>query len=290
MTAADVLEFLDWTAAAGVEVWIEGGWAVDAVLGEQTREHRDLDAVLSVQHAPTVLAALRRRGFAPLHQPHETRWNFEYVDPVGRVIDLHLLVLDESGTGGRLGDGPSAPVYPPGSLAGTGTIAGREIGCVTPESQVRFHTGYPPNGDDWQDVRRLCERFHLPVPAEYDAFRFPAEVLPAVRAERALLTPEIRGDPALAGALLHRPFLEFGSSGVVWRREPVLRALAQDPGGGVVEPLNLHCAVLGPGTLLITYRTVSAARATLRSSVWVQDSSGRWRLRFHQGTPTDASE
>jgi lincosamide nucleotidyltransferase A/C/D/E len=27
----------------GIQIWIDGGWAVDALLQKQTREHRDLD-------------------------------------------------------------------------------------------------------------------------------------------------------------------------------------------------------------------------------------------------------
>jgi hypothetical protein len=180
-------------------------------------------------------------------------------------------------------------VYPSGSLTGTGRIAGRAVACIEPAWLVRFHAGYEPDADDWRDVRALCERFGMPAPAEYDRFRFRPEILSAVRGERALMTSEIRGDPARAGALLHQDFLEFGSSGRVWRREPLLRALADDPGPQAVEPLDLDAAVLAPGCLLITYRTRSADRTTLRSSVWVLGEDGRWRLRFHQATLTDAS-
>jgi hypothetical protein len=28
---------------AGIDVWLDGGWAVDAALGEQTRSHKDLE-------------------------------------------------------------------------------------------------------------------------------------------------------------------------------------------------------------------------------------------------------
>ena len=29
--------------ADGIDVWLDGGWGVDALLGQQTREHDDLD-------------------------------------------------------------------------------------------------------------------------------------------------------------------------------------------------------------------------------------------------------
>ena len=30
----------------GVELWIDGGWSVDALLGQQTRPHKDLDIAI----------------------------------------------------------------------------------------------------------------------------------------------------------------------------------------------------------------------------------------------------
>jgi lincosamide nucleotidyltransferase A/C/D/E len=46
MTAADVVEILGWLRAASADVWLDGGWGVDALVGEQTREHKDLDLIV----------------------------------------------------------------------------------------------------------------------------------------------------------------------------------------------------------------------------------------------------
>uniref|UniRef100_UPI003F87D29B nucleotidyltransferase domain-containing protein n=1 Tax=Actinosynnema sp. TaxID=1872144 RepID=UPI003F87D29B len=43
---ADVLAVLDLAEAAGARLWIDGGWGVDALLGERTRRHGDLDVVV----------------------------------------------------------------------------------------------------------------------------------------------------------------------------------------------------------------------------------------------------
>jgi lincosamide nucleotidyltransferase A/C/D/E len=42
-----VTEILDRLAARGIEVSVDGGWGVDALLGEQTRAHDDLDLVIT---------------------------------------------------------------------------------------------------------------------------------------------------------------------------------------------------------------------------------------------------
>ena len=36
--------------SAGVRVWLDGGWSVDALLGEQTRPHADLDLAVPADH------------------------------------------------------------------------------------------------------------------------------------------------------------------------------------------------------------------------------------------------
>jgi lincosamide nucleotidyltransferase A/C/D/E len=43
MRAASALGLLDALRQVGVEACVGGGWAVDALVGEQTREHSDLD-------------------------------------------------------------------------------------------------------------------------------------------------------------------------------------------------------------------------------------------------------
>jgi lincosamide nucleotidyltransferase A/C/D/E len=37
MAEPDVLAVMDALSSAGIEAWIAGGWAVDALVGEQTR-------------------------------------------------------------------------------------------------------------------------------------------------------------------------------------------------------------------------------------------------------------
>jgi lincosamide nucleotidyltransferase A/C/D/E len=69
MTAHDVCGFLDLVEAHGIRIWLDGGWAVDACLGSQTRRHRDLDILIEERDVPVAVGALQRRGYAPVPRP-----------------------------------------------------------------------------------------------------------------------------------------------------------------------------------------------------------------------------
>lgn len=103
------------------------------------------------------------------------------------------------------------------------------------------------------------------------------------RLERELLEPGVRSDASRLAALLHPSFEEIGRSGRVSGRDALISELAdEDSPAGELDVLGVDR--VAPDALLLTTRTVDARGATLRSSLWVR-SSGRWRLRFHQGTP-----
>jgi Aminoglycoside-2''-adenylyltransferase len=63
MTSHDVLEFLALAQAHSIELWIDGGWSVDALLERQTRVHSDLDIALSHKDVPKLRALLEASGY-----------------------------------------------------------------------------------------------------------------------------------------------------------------------------------------------------------------------------------
>jgi lincosamide nucleotidyltransferase A/C/D/E len=148
----------------GLEVYVDGGWAVDAVLGEQTRPHEDLDIALPHAQVPQLRQLLTTRGFR--EQPRADSWdcNFVLADRAGRRLDVHSYTLDAAGS--NVGGVP----YRREQLTGHGVIGGSSVRCIGPEWLVRFHTGYDLDATDWHDVRLLCERFQIAIPEEYLKF------------------------------------------------------------------------------------------------------------------------
>jgi len=166
MTASAVLDFIDLMEARGIRIWLDGGWAVDACLGSQTRSHADLDIVIEARHLDLAVSALRALGYRPAPRDDTRLWNFAMGDPEGHEIDFHVIVLDESGRG-IYGPPEDGDLYPAEALAGTGTVEGRAVVCISPEYLVKFHTGYALHETDRADVSALCEKFGIPLPAEY---------------------------------------------------------------------------------------------------------------------------
>ena len=165
MTAADVLEILGCLRTAEVAVWLDGGWGVDALVGEQTRPHDDLDLVIALANAAAAQEALAALGFLVVEDERPTR--FVARDDRDRRVDFHTVVFDEDGGGTQhLQDG-TAWRYPPEGFAGRGQIAARPVACLTPEVQLLCHLGYQPDAADRHDMRLLADRLGLSLPAPY---------------------------------------------------------------------------------------------------------------------------
>jgi aminoglycoside-2''-adenylyltransferase len=83
MLAEEVVDLLDYLEGLGVDLWLDGGWGVDALLETQTRGHDDLDLVVALDQVPRLQAALAERGYLLGGAP----MSFEITDDAGRQVD-----------------------------------------------------------------------------------------------------------------------------------------------------------------------------------------------------------
>lgn len=169
MKQQDVEAFLDLCEQNNFSVWIDGGWGVDALLGEQTREHADLDIAIEQRHVEALESALSEKCYKRIKREDERPHNFILGDNAGHQIDVHVVVLDDTGNG-IYGPPENGEKYPASSLSGTGTIGDKSVRCISPENMVEFHTQYEPDDNDYHDVKLLCEKFNLPLPEIYKKF------------------------------------------------------------------------------------------------------------------------
>ncbi|MEP6900497.1 MAG: nucleotidyltransferase family protein [Actinomycetota bacterium] len=164
MKAETVVELLELFAENEIDVVVDGGWSVDALLGEQTRSHEDLDIAIPHKDVPKLRELLTDRGFSDVPRDDARDCNFVLGDGAGNSVDVHSYTFDEQG-GNIFG-----VQYLPEHLTGTGTIKGFPVKCISAEWSVKFHTGYEPDENDFSDVAALCERFCIPLPKEYEKF------------------------------------------------------------------------------------------------------------------------
>lgn len=165
-TEADLLAFLDLCAELRIDVWLDGGWGVDALLGRQTRPHGDVDIVVQAKDEPRLRAALDALGFELVPTDDQRPWNYVLGHPDGRRVDFHVIVVDRNGDG-IYGPPENGDAYPAAALKGIGTVGGRRVRCLTAEYQIESHTGYRLGPQDLHDVRLLHEQFGVPLAPEH---------------------------------------------------------------------------------------------------------------------------
>ena len=157
--AEEVLRVLGLLAAAGISAWLVGGWGVDALLGEETRRHTDLDVSFHDDGGPVLdraITALAGAGYSRVEDDGAG----------GGLMPVRILVRNTVGS--------TVEILPVSADAITdddivsGKIAGQTVRCLSAPRQLEVHQGYEPRDQDRRDVALLCERFALPPPTGYE--------------------------------------------------------------------------------------------------------------------------
>lgn len=177
MDAREVLDVLTVLDEEVLNVVIEGGWGVDALLGAQHRDHEDLDLLVWQRELPKILDALGAVGFAPdpASADHdEPPQQVTVVDRIGRRIDMTLLVTDDDGNHwvgsvptGADGSDSNARSFVPASAITTGWVGGRPVRCIDPVLQVKRHDHYEPATRDRLDMSVLHHALGVGLPHQY---------------------------------------------------------------------------------------------------------------------------
>lgn len=149
MPSSEVVALYRTAVAAGVRVWIDGGWCVDALVGEQTREHDDLDVAVDREDVDALVAVLTATGYQRIRTAASSEWNFVMVDSVGHQVDIHVFGFD--------GDARHVYgiAYSSEALHGSGFIDGVPVECITASSMYAFKSAYRPAAKDRSDLREL---------------------------------------------------------------------------------------------------------------------------------------
>ena len=165
MTSSALVDLLRLIEDAGISVWLDGGWGVDALLQTQTRQHKDVDIVVSVADVPRLRELLSVRGFS-LKEGNPPN-SFVLSDGAGLEIDIHAVTFEADGNGVYRMQNGEAWMYPAEGFSGRGFVREMGVRCLSPITQVLCHAeGYPPAEKDFSDMKLLAERFGMELPPQ----------------------------------------------------------------------------------------------------------------------------
>lgn len=151
MPADEVVAVVEWLIIRDVTYQINGGWGVDALVGRETREHRDLDLFVDSTTVPDFLQWLSARGYQIVEDWLPIR--VELASERGR-IDVHPLELGADGDGIQQGFGQDVFVHPERDRV-VGFIGGVEVVVASAARQRQLRTGYEPRPVDMHDLKVL---------------------------------------------------------------------------------------------------------------------------------------
>lgn len=164
MTLEDVQSFLQLCSDNNIQIWIDGGWAVDSLIGKQTRKHEDLDIALKHTQVPKLRKLLEDKGYKNVPRNDTRDCNFVLGDEHGHLIDFHSFEWDNQGKN------IFGVAYSPEHLSGNGVIGNQKVQTIDPRWLVKFHTGYEIDKNDYHDVKLLCRKYGFKIPKGYAKF------------------------------------------------------------------------------------------------------------------------
>ncbi len=163
MTAEALVDLIQLLEGEYIDVWLDGGWGIDALLEEQTRLHADVDIIVRVSDVQLIQSMLAEKGFSLKEgmPPH----SFVLADGSGLEVDIHAVRFDNEGNGiYRMQNGKDW-IYPREGFLGNGKVAGKQVNCLTAPVQVLCHAqGYTPEQKDIDDMKKLEEKFDVEIP------------------------------------------------------------------------------------------------------------------------------
>lgn len=298
MSGELALNIIDALHGADIGCWINGGWGVDALAGQPTRVHRDLDLVIDDGNTQRAVDVLEDLGYREWYRTDSDVPLFSRVvmhdhELAGRVVDLHPLDFSHEHVEFSKGE-----------------IEGRAVPCLSLASQAKTHSNYRKRWRDRADLavlRKLIEgsttTLILPVSGADDLLQPSAHEV-GIPAHITLLYPFLRArtidheiEDALESLLREIPAFDFTLAdvgrfpGVVYLApEPAapFTALVQAlvdrwpdhrPYGGVFAEIVPHLTVAYGETVPsgLSERLPVKARA---DEVWLMSrTGGRWVRR-----------
>jgi lincosamide nucleotidyltransferase A/C/D/E len=141
-TGQDVVQILRLLEEGGVPVWLDGGWGIDALLGKETRAHRDMDLIVPLDNLSTAEMVLAGVGLSKDDRRTILPARILLCNREGLEVDIHPVTFQPDGSAAHIYTGVGIGsnyryVYSAAGLSGVGLIDGRIVRCTTAAEQIR---------------------------------------------------------------------------------------------------------------------------------------------------------
>jgi lincosamide nucleotidyltransferase A/C/D/E len=168
MKSEDIIDLYTELEGLGIKIWIDGGWAVDALIGKQTRTHEDLDIAIEYNNLANLKTYLESQGYSEIKRAEDKMWDLVMGDDNGHELDVHAFSFDDKGNviEDKYWDG-----YSSDSLTGLGIIDGHAVNCVSPEQLLKTHDGTKRKlkDSDHSDMDALCKKFGINLDSSHES-------------------------------------------------------------------------------------------------------------------------
>ena len=151
MTSAEVLAVIEWLEHCGAVYQVNGGWAVDALVGRQTRVHRDLDVFLDETAVPRLVDWLTERGYTREADELPGRVELRRGE---HAVDVHPMTVDAEGNGVQRGSGDVVFVHQAADRT-RARVAGRPVTVARVERLIELRRRYRHRDVDAHDLAQL---------------------------------------------------------------------------------------------------------------------------------------
>ena len=170
MNSRDVIRIYKHLFKYDIKVWLTGGWGIDALLGENTRPHKDLDVLVPFEDIVKLCRIMSVEGYEIIEVWEENCWRvdadgnqiptaFVLEDAQGCQLDVHAVDLNAQGDALPAWNEADEFMFSAENLASTGLIEGFLVRCISATAQVFCHVGYELPEEHLKDMKLLQDKF-----------------------------------------------------------------------------------------------------------------------------------
>ncbi len=137
-----------------LKFWLDGGWAVDILVGKQTRKHEDLDIVIKKGDLDKFKRLMQKESYFLVERDDTRPHNFVLVDDQAHLVDVHVVKFDQLGNG-IYGPEKNHQAYPAWAFGGKGVLGGEEFPVLEAKYLLGSRKGYKLRPKDLHDIKLL---------------------------------------------------------------------------------------------------------------------------------------